>query len=46
VSVEDHYNKLLARHYTWMHGDYDSKVREYQFLFEQTGFCPGRETKH
>jgi SAM-dependent methyltransferase len=37
VSVEDHYKKLLARHYTWMHGDYDSKVREYQFLFEQTG---------
>jgi SAM-dependent methyltransferase len=40
VSVEDHYNKLLARHYTWMHGDYDSKVREYQFLFEQTGILP------
>jgi hypothetical protein len=40
VSVEDHYEKLLARHYTWMHGDYESKVREYQFLFEQTGILP------
>jgi SAM-dependent methyltransferase len=40
VSVEDHYEQLLARHYTWMHGDYDSKVREYQFLFEQTGILP------
>jgi SAM-dependent methyltransferase len=40
VSVEDHYEKLLARHYTWMHGDYDSKVREYQLLFEQAGILP------
>ncbi len=40
MSVEDHYEKLLARHYTWMHGDYDSKVREYQLLFEQAGILP------
>ena len=40
VSVEDHYENLLARHYTWMHGDYDSKVREYQFLFEQAEILP------
>lgn len=40
MSVEDHYEKLLARHYTWMHGDYDSKVREYQFLFEQASIVP------
>jgi SAM-dependent methyltransferase len=40
VSVEDHYEKLLARHYTWMRGDYGSKVREYQFLFEQAGILP------
>ena len=40
MSVEDHYEKLLASHYTWMHGDYDSKVREYQSLFEQTGVLP------
>jgi SAM-dependent methyltransferase len=40
VSVEDHYENLLARHYTWMHGDYDSKVREYQLLFERAGILP------
>jgi SAM-dependent methyltransferase len=40
MSVEDHYEKLLARHYSWMHGDYDSKVRKYQFLFEQAGILP------
>ena len=40
MSVEDHYEKLLASHYTWMRGDYDSKVREYQFLFEQMGILP------
>ncbi len=46
MSVEDHYDKLLARHYTWMHGDYDSKVREYQLLFEQAGIFPGQEARH
>ena len=40
MSVEDHYENLLARHYTWMHGDYDSKVREYQLLFEEAGTLP------
>ncbi len=40
MSVEDHYENLLARHYTWMHGDYDSKVREYRLLFEQAGILP------
>jgi len=37
VSVEDHYENLLAKHYTWIHGDYDSKVREHQLLFERAG---------
>jgi SAM-dependent methyltransferase len=40
VSVEDHYENLLARHYTWMHGDYDSKVREYRLLFERAEILP------
>ncbi len=40
MSVEDHYEKLLASHYTWMRGDYDLQVREYQFLFEQMGILP------
>ncbi len=35
TSVEDHYRNLLARHYTWMRGDYDSKVREYRGLFRR-----------
>jgi SAM-dependent methyltransferase len=40
MSVEDHYENLLARHYTWMHGDYDSKVRKYRFFFERAGISP------
>jgi SAM-dependent methyltransferase len=40
VSVEDHYEKLLARHYTWMRGDYDAKVREYRSLFEKAEISP------
>ena len=40
MSVEDHYENLLAKHYTWMHGDYDSKVREYRFFFERAGTFP------
>ena len=40
MSVEEHYENLLARHYTWMHGDYDSKVREYRLLFERAGILP------
>ena len=40
MSVEDHYENLLARHYTWMHGDHDSKVRQYQLLFEGAGILP------
>lgn len=40
MSVEDHYEKLLAGYYTWMHGDYDSKVHEYRSHFEQAGISP------
>ena len=40
ASVEEHYEKLLARHYSWMRGDYDSKVRESLTFFEGAGISP------
>jgi SAM-dependent methyltransferase len=40
ASVEEHYEKLLARHYSWMRGDYDSKVRESLAFFEEAGVSP------
>jgi SAM-dependent methyltransferase len=40
ASVEEHYEKLLARHYSWMRGDYDSKVRESLTFFEEAGISP------
>ena len=45
ASVEEHYEKLLARHYSWMRGDYDSKVRESLTLFEEAGISPGSSGK-
>ena len=33
-SVEKHYEKFLAPHYTWMSGDYDLKVSENRQFFE------------
>lgn len=40
ASVEEHYDNLLARHYTWMRGDFDSRVHEYRDLFERIGVSP------
>ena len=40
TSVESHYRNLLARHYTWMRGDYGSKVQEYRELFRRIGLSP------
>lgn len=40
ASVEEHYDDLLAQHYTWMRGDHDSLVSEYRSFFEQTGISP------
>ena len=37
ASVEEHYERLLARHYTWSRGDFDSKVREYAGVLERFG---------
>jgi SAM-dependent methyltransferase len=40
ASVEEHYEKLLARHYSWMRGDYDANVRESLAFFEEAGISP------
>ena len=39
-SIEEHYEGLLARHYTWMRGDHDSLVSKYQDYFERAGISP------
>jgi SAM-dependent methyltransferase len=36
-SVKDHYDNLLAAHYSWMFGDFDSKVSEQKTLFKDLG---------
>ncbi len=40
ASVKEHYDNLLAEHYTWMFGDYDAKVQENLDFFEQKGIIP------
>ena len=45
ASVDEHYEKLLARHYSWMRGDYDSKVRESLTFFEVAGISPRSGSK-
>ena len=40
ASVEEHYENLLARHYSWMRGDYDSKLRESLIFFQEAGVSP------
>lgn len=40
ASVKEHYDKLLAEHYTWMCGDYDTKVRENTVFFQRAGLTP------
>ncbi|HEV8044510.1 MAG TPA: methyltransferase domain-containing protein [Rubrobacter sp.] len=37
ASVEEHYEKLLAQHYTWTRGGFDSSVREYRRVLEGLG---------
>lgn len=39
-SVEEHYEGLLARHYTWMRGNFGSRTREYRGFFERAGISP------
>lgn len=45
ASVEEHYESLLARHYTWMRGDYESRVCENRTLFEKCGVSPRKSGK-
>ena len=45
ASVEEHYKHMLARHYTWMRGDYDSKVQEYRELFRRIGLTGGQNSR-
>jgi SAM-dependent methyltransferase len=40
ASAKEHYDNLLAEHYTWMCGGYDAKVRENIVLFERTAMVP------
>jgi 2-polyprenyl-3-methyl-5-hydroxy-6-metoxy-1,4-benzoquinol methylase len=40
ASVKEHYDNLLAEHYTWMFGDYDSKVQENLDFLEHNGIIP------
>ena len=40
-SVKDHYDNLLAAHYSWMFGDFDSKVSEQKTLFKDLGLKGG-----
>ncbi len=37
VSVEEHYKKLLAHHYTWTRGGFDSGTLEYKRVIESSG---------
>lgn len=40
-TVAEHYEQLLADHYTWMFGEYDVKVAEQRALLERLGVVPG-----
>ena len=40
VSVKEHYDNLLAEHYTWMFGDYDAKVQENREFLERADITP------
>ncbi|CAA9482016.1 MAG: hypothetical protein AVDCRST_MAG12-1566 [uncultured Rubrobacteraceae bacterium] len=45
ASVQEHYERLLAQHYTWMRGGFDLKVREYGRVLEDLGVSTGRGGK-
>jgi 2-polyprenyl-3-methyl-5-hydroxy-6-metoxy-1,4-benzoquinol methylase len=40
VSYKEHYKNQLARHYTWMFGDFDSQVAAQKALFERYKIQP------
>lgn len=45
ASVEEHYENLLAEHYTWMRGGHNSNVREYRSYFERANISPRSDGK-
>jgi len=40
VSVEEHYDNLLAAYYSWMSGGFDLKIEEYRTFFRNHGIRP------
>ncbi len=40
ITVAEHYDKLLARHFTWMSGGHDAKIAENLRVFQQHNFTP------
>jgi SAM-dependent methyltransferase len=40
ASAREHYDGLLAAHYSWMFGDFAAKVAEQQALLERLGIAP------
>jgi SAM-dependent methyltransferase len=40
ASAADHYDTLLAEHYTWMSGDFSAKVTEQRSLLASLGLSP------
>jgi SAM-dependent methyltransferase len=42
-SAIEHYEFLLAAHYTWMSGDFEAKVAQQSELLRQLGVAPGAE---
>lgn len=40
VSVEEHYDNLLAAYYSWISGGFDSKIKEHRAFFRNHGIRP------
>lgn len=40
MSVQSHYDNLLSGVYSWMSGDFETKVDEYRSFFEEQGIIP------
>jgi len=40
-AVTDHYERLLAAHYSWMRGDFAAAVADQRALLERLGVAPG-----
>jgi len=40
-NIQQHYDQLLARQYTWLFGDVKSRVKENRILFHSLGLGKG-----